>query len=196
MSNAQWYFAFQASNWAKAVIFQGNRAIETMKRAVLLTNQMYNSRDDADVEQRLSNEINENSYRQRMEEYFFALVLGKSVDFLRRLSEFSSIVSVIDQRIGLQNIMDIRNMREHDDDYIGGEGYNAKERLIGKEKLLGGVDEEGSSMVDGTATMIYVTEDKYLLGNIIDIFEVVRVFKDEIKNIEKIKNELLFGLRS
>lgn len=57
--------------------------------------------------------------------------MGKSIDFLQALGsykyEVKEILKEINDTIGIQNIINLRNMREHDDEYIRGNGNKQSE---------------------------------------------------------------------
>lgn len=168
----------KAYEWVQGVISQGNRLIDKKKSFNLIINNDLNEKEKLEVDK----------CPIAIEEHFFVIALGKSIDFIKRMKSkrvkeiedvTNNVLKFIDIKIGLENISDMRNMREHDDEYIEGKGNKPESFFV--------TSEDGYIRADATSTInIYNKHgDKYYLGNkIIEINTVVEVYKQILPIIE------------
>lgn len=122
-----------------------------------------------------------------MQEYFFVVALGGSVDYLKKPDEFIPICKeILDSLGGWQAVKDLRNMREHDDEYVSGLSSHEEAR-----KRFCSRNEELSIKGDATGTSVDFVNKRYMLGTNINLFKVVETHERYIGDIQKIYYELL-----
>lgn len=203
--NITFYNASHAYFWSEAVIYQGETTIETARKVVQhfaipqsglsehdvmrIKDQMQELAKNEEEFQRLLNTLPkatlprdhefQSHFLLHMHEHFFANALGKSIDFLGKLSNFGDILKDILNSIGGPQVaLDLRNMREHDDEYIAGNGH-AQNRFITR-------NDELSIITDATSTCIDFENRQYILGGKINLFQTVDVYERVIRDIQKV----------
>ena len=159
--------------WAQAVIYQGERLFTLFENEI-----------ETDILNRGYEEYQQIRIITMMDEHFFAIALGKSIDYLQLFSEYNHIISDIDKLFSLRNIHNLRNKREHDDEYLYPNGRNVNKRP-GFEFVLSGHS--------GDMTSAYVSPTVYYLGNV-EIRSIVKYYKNKIEEIRSIYDTVIDSL--
>ena len=171
------FYVQQCKKWTEAVISQGIRTINCSNKMFQEMSQgIFRNKKDS-IEEFIHSDMD-----QMVEEHFFVIALGKSCDFLKRIDEFKEISEELGIKFG-NNIRDIRNMREHDDEYIAGKGYNMKSFIH--------EDKERSTISDATSTIVCHSQKRYMLGGRLNIYEVIDFYLDKIIYISSTADEIL-----
>jgi len=184
MSNNHAFAIIQAYNWTQAVIYQGERVFENFNRDNSMFERMrafdefpsgVQNIDTLNQSHLLFEESRQNQFIRVMDEHYFVIALGKSIDYMKIFSEFDHIVQEIDSMFSLRKINDLRNMREHDDEYTSGNGRaQSRFEFIDIKRSCGG---------DMTGTICSSTE--YYLGNV-EIRSIVAFYRSKLTEIEGI----------
>ena len=90
--------------------------------------------------------------------------------------EVKEILKEINDTIGIQNIINLRNMREHDDEYIRGNGNKQSEFI----------HESEDKVFEADATSTIRIDDKHLLGGKIEVASVLRLYKRLLPKVNEI----------
>jgi hypothetical protein len=177
ISDVDFYNIQMSYYWTQAVILQAQRIIDLAKRQNKEFFDTFRYPLDR-PEYFLDNE----EYKRIMEEHFFILAVGKSIDFYKSNSDkFKKIISKIETKIGIQNITDIRNMREHDDEYISKQGRKQSRFIIANENI--------STEADATGTGIDLDKKQYWLGARVNIFTVAELYEEILTKVKRIRDE-------
>lgn len=180
-NSCKYYCAIKSVRWAKAVIKEGKRIIDLDKQMDNCQKIMSQNHDITYGQFLLINKIyDENRDILDIEEHFFIISLGKSIDFLQALGsykyEVKEILKEINDTIGIQNIINLRNMREHDDEYIRGNGNKQSEFI----------HESEDKVFEADATSTIRIDDKHLLGGKIEVASVLRLYKRLLPKVNEI----------
>jgi len=158
------YF-LKALCWSKAMTMQGNRIIEIL-------NLFANSREVfANGENSEVRDVQERLGALPAEEHFFLISAGKCLDWLGR-AELKGLVEApavegIKSYSGF--IADARNMREHDDEYLIGEGNKkARPRFVQASEVKG-------VSIDSDATCSGGAADEYYVGHGVHLFKIMDI---------------------
>jgi hypothetical protein len=120
----------------------------------------------------------------RTEEHFFIIAVGKAIDWLEELKSANASVKLpIDDFFNqLPNARDIRNMREHDNEYLRGKGHKQTKfhQEVKVEDVTKGVSGNGRISADATATVII--GNNYLLGGRLNVQETIKA-AENLQNI-------------
>ncbi len=180
----EYYFANKALEWAQAVIFQGERTIETAQNNTMILNDMFGDDLSLSLASKFRQEFENNKFRSFMEEHFFIIALAKSIDFFKKFNNFDDIRNDIYINWGKTTIDDIRNMREHDDEFIVGKGKTRPQNFLHE-------DQSRRNISDATSTIIDFSKREYLLGGRLNIYEVVDFYNNKLENIKAISESLI-----
>ena len=185
-----YYCAFKAIDWVKSVIYQGNRIITLDNEQDIRDKFIFNNMESSpELAFSVMHKVDNDRYILSMEEHFFIIALGKSIDFLKKLDGFQDevkdIINRIDEVVGINNIVDLRNMREHDDEYIKGNG-NKQANFFQESK-------DGNSIGDATSTCIR-GEKEHWLGEKVEVIEVVRLYKELLPRITDITDKIMTNI--
>lgn len=179
----RFYCTFKTIGWIKAVIYQGYRIILLDNKEEKIFEQIHSHQRDCFL---AMEDIKDNRYLRSMEEHFFIIAMGKSVDFLKRIEDvnnnISEVLSKIDGFIGINKIEDLRNMREHDDDYIEGMG-NFPIRFFQTST-------DGYCKSDATSTIINC-EKEHWLGLKVEVRHVISLYEEILPKVEFVSNEIM-----
>ncbi|WP_026893068.1 hypothetical protein [Lacrimispora aerotolerans] len=185
----EYYFANKALEWAQAVIFQGERTIETAQNNMMIFNDMYGDDFSLSLASKFRQESERNRFRIFMEEHFFIIALAKSIDFFKKFNHFDAIRNDIYNNWGKTTIDDIRNMREHDDEFIVGKGKTRPQNFLHEYQSRRYIS-------DATSTIMDFSKREYLLGGRLNIFEVVDFYNNKFKNINAIYEKLIKEIKN
>ena len=160
------YFSESALDWSKAVIYEYNRLDKASDVYEMVSKGVLQAIIDDDTRM-----------RRRMEEYFWIMATKKAIIYLSETSKYSQnlkdIVDRLCKKIDKESIIDIRNMREHDNEYVCGKGFSKEKYIKYAPNLI------------SDAVSTYRKDGKVLLGGRIDAEQVVNAFESEIENIER-----------
>jgi hypothetical protein len=156
-----------ARHWLLAVIEQGQKCKDIQEQ--LRGSMVPPPTDPAQRREWMDRRRSELDQRQAaMErripaEHFFVIAVGKSEIWLNELADLEpGVKGTFDDYLRrLPHARDVRNMREHDEEYFKGKG-RAQERFV---------HESDGGTVDGSATLI--AGGKYLLGGRLDLIEAM-----------------------
>ena len=103
-----YYCAFRAIDWAKSVIYQGNRIITLDNEQDIRDKFIFNNMESSpELAFSVMHKVDNDRYILSMEEHFFIIALGKSIDFLKKLDGFQDevkdIINRIDEVVGINN---------------------------------------------------------------------------------------------
>ncbi|MPN10916.1 hypothetical protein SDC9_158213 [bioreactor metagenome] len=122
-----------------------------------------------------------------MEEHFFVIALNKSLTYLtkiKKIKEFKSdvkdILDTICDEIGRENISNLRNMREHDDEYTNGKGNKQGDFITALDNFA----------ADATSSIIILGE-AHLLGCKIDVLKTIEIYERILPEIQQICNKII-----
>ena len=192
MADNRAFAIIQSYQWAQSVIYQGERLFEYFNWQQDAFSKQYEYFDEyiktgnqrfLDLSNQRQNDFQQNRFVRMMEEHFFVIALGKSLDYLKVFPEYSHLLQEIDNRFSLRKISDLRNMREHDDEYTSGMG-----RAQSRFEFLDAAKSHGGDM---TGTLCSPTE--YNLGNV-EIRSIVAYYKSKILDIEIICQQIMESL--
>ena len=189
-NSCKYYCAIKSVIWAKAVINEGSRIINLDKQMDGYQKIIYgNPEINYNLFSLINNLDNQNRDILSMEEHFFIISLGKSIDFLQALGSYKydvkEILKEINDNIGIQKIINLRNMREHDDEYIKGNGNKQSEFIQESEDKL--------FVSDATSTIRI--GDKHLLGGKIEVVSVVKLYKRLLPKINEASESVKKDIR-
>lgn len=172
--NNDFYFVMQALNWTKSVIHQGNRVLNN-NLLNEITMELLNTNPELNIN------IPE-KYISYMDDHFFIIALSKTIVYFRKIkkirelkNDVKEILNKIDKEIGIENIINIRNMKEHDDEYVLGKG-NKQDDFI---------TDSGVFAADATSTII-IQGKAYLIGGKIDVKKTIEIYKNILPKVELI----------
>lgn len=176
------YCAINANNWVKSVIYQGNRIknidIENEKM-------MEEIEKNPDV---ILEKLHENDYILPMEEHFFAIALNKSLTYITKLKKIKKfkddiklILDLVCNEIGRDNITNLRSMREHDDEYIKGNGNK-------QEDFIATLDD---FVADATSSII-ISGESHLLGCKVDVIKTIKIYECIQPKIQQICEQIIY----
>ena len=180
----KYYFAYKALEWAQAVVFQGERTIETAQNFTRISYDMFRDDYSLPLASKFRQESEIYKFRIFMEEHFFIIALAKSIDFFKKFNDFDAIRNDIYNNWGKTTIDDIRNMREHDDEFIVGKGRTRPHNFLYE-------DQSRRNISDATSTIIDFSKREYLLGGRLNIYEVVDFYNNKFENIKAISESLI-----
>ena len=146
-----------AKQWVNAIVKQGRRLLSTKATQPQIVSSDQSSYDFRDW--------------IRTEEHFFIIAVGKAIDWLEELKSVDASIQlpIEDFFKKLPNARDMRNMREHDNEYLRGNGH--KQTKFHQEVKVKGVSGGGSISADATATVII--GNNYLLGGRLNVQETI-----------------------
>lgn len=151
--NNQFFYITKAYDWSNAVIIQGNRVCRHVDMPLNGDN------------------FDDDRCKRMMEEHFFVIALGKSIDYLNYIKERSQIskelLDELYEKVGKTEITELRNMREHDDEYIRGDGHKQQNFIT--------VSKDNFFASDATSTLIINGE--ILLGGKVNVGKTVNIFE-------------------
>lgn len=194
------YCVIKTKDWVKSVIYLGNKIKEFDVEEEKLTKTIFNNKDISDIEER-ENNLWENmqkdseftdkfGYIEKMNQYFFAIALQKTIIFFKELkqikefeSDVSDILNIIDYEIGLINIKNLRDMNEHELDYFKGNGRRPKEF----EKKV------GNSLSDATSSLVLLGETHWLGGHV-EVIKTLELYEHILPKIEKIYDKYMSSI--
>lgn len=185
-----YYCAFKSIDWVKSVIYQGNRIITLDNEQYICNKFIFNNMESSpELATSVMDKFDNDRYILSMEEHFFIIALEKSIKFLEKLAGFQyevkDIINRIDEIVGRDNIRDLRNMREHDDEYIEGRGRN-QANFFQESK-------DGNNIGDATSTCIR-GEKEHWLGEKVEVIEVVRLYKALLPRITDITDKIMTNI--
>lgn len=167
------YFVMQALNWTKSVIHQGGRILKNDLYEKTVIDCLHDSPNFFD---KLPDR-----YINSMDEHFFIIALYKSITYLRKVkkikvlkNDVKEILKKIDSEIGIEDITNIRHMKEHDDEYILGKG-NRQDSFI---------TESDDFVADATSTII--NQGSHLIGGKINVEKTIEVYRNILSSVELI----------
>ena len=176
------FIAMQAHHWAESVIFQGERVFAHYEWTRDMNKKIFElsigNQKSFDIAGQLSIETRQKRFISIMEEHFFVIALGKSIDYLKLIPEYDHLVQDIDAMFSIESINNLRNKREHDDEYFYPDGRNVRLR-----PGMNFEDVSRSLVGDMTSSFIDDYENKYYLGNV-EIKSIVAYYKSKVSEIE------------
>ena len=184
MADNKIFEIMQSFQWAQSVIYQGNRVFiyfdleaskADKKREYFEEIEKTQNFDLLSLLSQPTNDIEIEPFIRIMEEHFFVIALGKSIDYFKKFNEYDKIIHEIDNLFSLKKIADLRNMREHDDEYVSGAGH-AQSRFNFNNV---------SKNYTGDMTATYCTPSEYYLGNV-EIRGIVNYYTNKLANIHNI----------
>lgn len=156
----QWYIEFTARLWLKGIVMQGNRLLELSNYESSMYFDFMNT--DKDKLKNLHDFT-------KVEEHFFVIAVGKAMDWLREFQDNDHRQENIQEFLdAIPHARNIRNMREHDDAYLKGEGR--KQNLFHHEFEL----HEGKFTGSADATSTIVINDNYMIGGRLDVVRTIK----------------------
>jgi hypothetical protein len=153
-----WFIKNNARQWVSAISKQGYRLLEANNREF----QTRTSQEEFDKASR-----RDLSMWRRIEEHFFVIAVGKAMDWLKELkSADTSCHSPIDDFFSkIPHAREIRNMREHDNEYSRGKGHKQSAFL---HKITG-----YKANISAAATATVILNEGYLIGGRLNVQETI-----------------------
>jgi hypothetical protein len=152
-----------AEQWVGAIVKQGHRLLNTKT-----------TQSPMELDQKKSAEpIEDLKNWVRTEEHFFIIAVGKAMDWLEELksANTSDLLHIDDFFKKLPNAREMRNMREHDNEYLRGKGHKQKNFHQEVKVKVKGISGGGRISADATATVIIGND--YLLGGRLNVQETI-----------------------
>lgn len=145
-----------SKQWLHAIIMQGQRLLDMHKKSSKAL--------ESHLNMKIFHELLE---EQRIEEYFFIIAVDKAGKWLKETSnlypQFKAYSTEFDNKTPLAK--EIRDMREHEIDYIKGKGWQ-------QDKFISDVGlNPGEIAADATSTII--SENEYLIGGRLNVQQAV-----------------------
>lgn len=167
----------QTIKWVEAVTLQSRRVFELLE----VFNELRAHKDSEDHE--LIDALNRRLDGLAAEEHFFLIAVAKSNAWINLSTKMDAVsnANVRKYRQLIEPALSVRNMREHDDKYLTGEGDN-QDKFVHEDRVNGGV----ALSIDGTSSSGSV--ERWMLGGRVDIrkisdeaSKVIDVLKDALK---------------
>jgi len=113
-------------------------------------------------------------------EHFFVIAVGKSLEWGEELQEVdnSNYLYFCEYKNNILEARLIRNMREHDIDYLKGDGRRQED--FNKELEIN--SGSSSALVDGTSTII--CDEGYLIGGRLNVQDTVNYAKKILEELQ------------
>jgi hypothetical protein len=168
---------------ARASCRQWLLAVETQKRRCLGHLAEHAAVDDVPLRLRGQRHL-DIADASRVDEHFFVVALGNADKWLGRLATLEADKQPFHDRLlsDVPHLRDVRNMREHADEYFEGDG-RAQDRFIFHTDEL---------TADATGTI--VMGDKYLLGGRLDLINAGVVAADILAILFPTNESIFAGL--
>lgn len=150
-----------AQQWVKAVERKGRELIELNKES-------FRMREIPPMKTKEFYEF------LRVEEHFFVVAFNKATRWLWIAGRFDKELQKEKNKIRSEfpHAVNVRNMREHDDEYLNGRGKKQDQFIVADTISVN--EEEISFELDATSTIS--TNDAYLLGGRLDVYKAIEVF--------------------
>jgi len=171
------WFAFQiAINWCQGTIIQGNRVLNLRFPEMLLSVSLESSKEHR-------KKFDEYQIYRLIDEHFFLIAARQVIrwcEFAKK--QYSELTPAIDKFCSDRNIIDTRNMREHNDEYLVGKG-NKQKNYVSEVKSIN-FDIPGDQLGTCDASSTIVDGDRYLIGGRVDVLQT-------LKKIEELLNVMI-----
>ncbi|MEC4813630.1 MAG: hypothetical protein SAK29_10230 [Scytonema sp. PMC 1069.18] len=170
----KWFIAAASKQWLKAVVKQGERLLETHRNM----NSLIFSSTTSHLE-----ELRDLQEWIRVEEHFFAIAIGKALAWLDELGKIEPLCQqhIDDFLKKIPHAKDIRNMREHDVEYLQGKGRKQKNFTLDFNLY----DGKASGSADASSTIVF--NNDYLIGGRLNVAETI-AFADEFYELLRYNN--------
>ena len=134
-----------------------------------------------------------------MEEHFFAIALNKSLTYITKLKKIKKfkrdIKLILDQvcdEIGRDNIKNLRRMREHDDEYIKGNGDKQEDFIATLDDFA--ADATSDDFAADATSSIIISGESHLLGCKVDVIKTIKIYECIQPKIQQICEQIIYEI--